>query len=151
MSTQNKIDYSLFKCEVYNPDGSFLKDARFNAYHYFYCENLVPDSLYFLVFSYDDILIECMQFRCQQAGKVAYLYPLHVVFNNEVSNLPPRLLEALRTKIENRLKYDVPVMPWAKQTMQNYFAENPNYMCNKYTTSKILCYGAGLDITQKVK
>jgi len=151
MSTQNKIDYAKFKCEVFNPDGSFLKLARFNFQHYFFCDDLVPESNYILAFSYDDILLECMLFRCQQAGKVVYLYPLHVVFNNEVANLPPRLLEALRAKIENRLKYDVPVMPWAKQTMQNYFAENPNYMCNKYTVSKIACYGVGGDITSRVR
>lgn len=151
MSTKNKIDYAKFKCEVYLPNGTFLKEARFNFQHHFYCDDLVPDSSYFLVFSYDDILLECLEYRCQRAGKVVYLYPLHILFNNGVSNMPPRMLEILKTKIEARLKFGVPLMPWAKENLQNHFADNPNYLCNKYSNSKIYAYGVGSDLTEKIK
>jgi hypothetical protein len=70
MLQQNKIDYSKFKCEVYSPDGALLQEARINALNDFYCSGLVPGQQYNLVFSYDDILIECLAFNCDNTGKV---------------------------------------------------------------------------------
>lgn len=150
MSTYNKIDYSKFKCEVFTSDGVLLKEALMNLQHEFYCENLEPGSLYFLAFSYDGILLECFAYRCPQAGKVLYINPAYVIFSNQVTEMPLRMLETLRSKIEKRIEYAVPFASWSKQTLQNHFTDNPNFKCKNYDCSKVYAFGIGADISARV-
>ena len=102
MNTTKKIDYSKFRCEIYSPEGVFIKEASFNQKNDFYCPELVPGQKYFLVFSYDEMFVDCFSFKCETAGKVVYLSTGHLFFNKDYEKIPKE------NRSKHFLRYDVP-------------------------------------------
>ncbi len=75
------VNYDLFRVLVYTPDGIFIKDARINEQHQFYCSGLVPGQNYNLVFTYDGALLLCLSFTCHERGKVVLINQAHILYN----------------------------------------------------------------------
>jgi hypothetical protein len=62
-------------------DGTPIKQAQKNDAKMFFCDGLIPNSDYSLIFSYDEILLAVIDFNCPDASKVVYLSPAHFIFN----------------------------------------------------------------------
>ncbi|OFY26499.1 MAG: hypothetical protein A2275_16485 [Bacteroidetes bacterium RIFOXYA12_FULL_35_11] len=105
MNTTKKIDYSKFRCEIYSPEGVFIKEASFNQKNDFYCPELVPGQKYFLVFSYDEMFVDCFSFKCETAGKVVYLSTGHLFFNKDYEKIPKELADIIKPKINKAKLY----------------------------------------------
>lgn len=105
METSKKIDYTKFRCQVFSPDGAFVKEAVFNQKHEFYCPELVPGQKYFLVFTYDEMFVDCISFNCPDDGKVVYLSTSHLFFNKDYEILPQVIAEVIKPQIEKANLY----------------------------------------------
>ena len=122
MGPYRPIDFSLFKCEVFSPDGALIETARINKNNDFFASSLVPGQKYFLAFSYSDIMIECIEFCCETVDRVVYLSPAHIIHNCGVSIPPKTFINGVKGKIKKRLEYHVPRMRWAKKALDYFIA-----------------------------
>lgn len=145
------IDYSKFKCEIYNPDGKYLKDAKFNKDNNFYCSGLIPGQKYFVVFSYDGIFLQCFSFTCDIEGKVVYLSPAHIVFNHSVEVLSGNFLNSIKSMIKNRLNYNVPQTRWAKRALDAFIDSTHEGKKKSYCANQPLAFEIGKDLMNNVK
>ena len=145
MEPINKIDYSKFLCEVYSPNGKLLQVARFNGQNDFYCSGLVTGQSYYLVFSYDKILLECMAYNCTESGKVVYLSPAHVIFNRSAEVLPLTVINAIKDKIENRQELNVPDQRWANYALSAFEKSAKTYSKKMISQGDPLAFKVGTD------
>ena len=136
MGPYKKIDYSKFKCEVYSPEGMLLQEARINALNDFYCSWLVPGHDYYVVFSYDDIMIESLLFNCDDSGKVVFISPAHIIFNNGVYIPPRTFVNGVKGKVKRREEYNVPRMRWAKKAIDAFIDSTHESSSRKRRKSK---------------
>ncbi|MEI7595598.1 MAG: hypothetical protein WCK02_07620 [Bacteroidota bacterium] len=173
METRNKIDYKKFKCEIYSPDGILLNTAQTNEKNEFYAPSLVTGQKYYLVFSYDEILIECLVFTCENAGKVVYLSPAHIIYNQSAERPPITFIGSIKTKIKKRIDFNVPQMAWSKKALDAFIHSTHSVSSrNKHKSKhaldafiesthegakKLICQNdiialkAGADLSNKVK
>ena len=144
---KSKIDYSKFKCEIYNPDGKYLKDAMFNSEHNFYCPGLTPGQKYFVVFSYDEIFLQSFSFNCVTNSKIVYLSPAHIVFNHSVESLPGVLESSLKAKIKKYLALNLPKTRWAKHALDAFIDSTHEGKKKMYCSNQIFSFKVGNDIS----
>ena len=151
MKPINKIDYSKFKCEVFSPDGILLKEARINAQNDFYCSGLVPGQEYVLVFSYSDIMIECIEFICETVDRVVYISPAHIVSNKEVHEVPHTFINSIKNKVKRHDEFNVPHMRWAKKALDAFIESTHEGKAKCIPPKKVVKFKAGSDLASKVK
>ncbi|MFH0867292.1 MAG: hypothetical protein V1904_13940 [Bacteroidota bacterium] len=146
-----KIDYSKFKCEVYAPDGTFIGEAKINSANIFYCPGLVPGQKYDLVFSYDGILLVIIAFMSEEAGKVVYLSPGHILFNRGIESPSTSLLDCIKDKIIKRDEYHVPIKRWEKRTLEVIFESSHGHNAGQSSQKKVAKFKAGAALAKTVK
>jgi len=151
MATIQQIDYSKFKCEVYSPDGTFISEARKNSANNFYCHGLVPGQKYDLVFSYDGILIVILTFMSEEAGKVVYLSPAHILFNKGIEAPSSALLEIIKDKISKRDECKVPLLGWERKTLSIITESGKGNKSIHITEKKVHKFKAGAELAKAVK
>jgi hypothetical protein len=122
MPTENMIVFSKFKIEVFSHDGTFIKEARTNKVHNFYCSGLTPGHKYVVIFSYDNILLLIADFTCDTAGNVIYLSPAHFVFNDNISLTHFNGGSDLATKVKRREEFNIPYQLWEKKVIESYIS-----------------------------
>jgi hypothetical protein len=151
METKKKIDFSKFKCEIYSPDGILLKDARINNNHEFYASELVPEQTYFLVFSYKDILIECIEFVCDYNDRVFYISPAQMIHEHTVTIPPSTFVNSIRGKIKKRSEFNVPQMLWAKHALDAFIDSTHEGAKKTICQSDFVAFKAGAALAKAVK
>jgi hypothetical protein len=142
---------TLFKIEVYSPNGLFIKEAMINDNHDFYCSGLVPGQKYMIVFSRNEALLLIADFMCDTSGRVVYLSPGHFIFNNGISAIPPKAGNDLASKVKRREELKVPHQQWEKKIIENVAMSgkiNDNALRN---THKVVCFKAGAVLAKAVK
>jgi hypothetical protein len=122
MGPYKPIDYSLFKCEVFSPDGMLIQTAGINKNLDFYASSLVPGQKYYLAFSYGDILMECIEFASETCERVVYISPAHIIHNCGVTVPPRTFINSVKGKVKKRFEYNVPLMRWAKNALDVFIA-----------------------------
>lgn len=113
----NKIDYLKFRCDILSPDGKLIATARMNGAHLFYCPSLVAGQDYYVIFSYDGILLQVFLFHSNQAGKVEYFSPATIILNHTPIDLPYSILQAIKPLQQKCNDYQIPQMPWANKAL----------------------------------
>lgn len=111
------IDYLKFRCDIFSPDGKYITRARINDAHLFYCPLMVVGQDYYIVFSYDDILLQVFLFNGNQAGKVMYISPANIIFSHTPIDLPYKLMQAIKPLQQKCNDYQIPQMPWANKAL----------------------------------
>jgi hypothetical protein len=151
METKQKIDYSKFKCEVYSPEGVLLQTARINKNHVFYASGLVPGQAYYLVFSYSDCLIECIEFVCETIDRVFYISPAQLIHEHTVNRPPKSFVNSVKGKIKVSKVCNVPPMLWAKKALDAFIEST--HESNKKTTFPhgFHAFKAGAALAKSVK
>ncbi len=146
-----QIDYSKFKCEIYAPDGIFIGEARMNSANIFYYHGLIPGQKYDLIFSYDGILIVILTFMSEEAGKVVYLSPAHILFNKGIEAPTPALLDVIKDKISKRDEYKVPLLGWERKTLSVVIESGKGKQPTQATEKKVHKFKAGAELAKAVK
>ena len=151
MASEQKIDYRLFKCEIYSPDGTLLKKALLNSSNQFYCSGLVPGQNYYLVFTYNEILIECLLFNQDESGKVVYLSPGHMLLKREVLVPEDPFLQSIKDKANKRKACNVPHMGWARDAI-DLFMTSKNVSKSKFLCPmQVVAFSAGSEMSKALK
>jgi len=151
MATERKIDYRLFLCEVFSPDGVFIEKAKFNESKQFYCSGLVPGQDYYLVFSYDEILLEIMLFNQDQPGRVVLLTPGQILLKREVIVPEDPFLQSIKKKAEKRKSYNVPHMGWARDTIDLYMTSKSTQKLKFLCPQQVIAFGCGSELSKGIK
>ncbi|HBX50668.1 MAG: hypothetical protein A2275_17135 [Bacteroidetes bacterium RIFOXYA12_FULL_35_11] len=146
MSDRKKIDYSKFKCEVYSSEGSHLMDATFNKDNNFYCPGLTPGQKYYVVFSYDNIFLECWAYTCPVAGKVVYISPGHIVFNHGFEAIPGAVLSSIRIMIDNAKSLKLPRQRRVKHALDAFIESTHEGAKKMICTKQIFAFTVGMDL-----
>ena len=151
MNPTNIIDYSKFKIEVYSPDGEFIGDAKINKENIFYYPNLLTGQEYNIVFSYKGFFLLTLAFTSQSNGKVSYLNPAHVIFNNEVLKSSQRFLNALNETLKFNDFIDKNLQYWEKILMENAVMTKRYHKEIKIPAKRVIKFKAGNELATKVK
>lgn len=112
MEESNKFDYNNFQCEIFTPDGISIEKPLWNKKHNFYSDQLIVGLTYYIIFSYDDILLMAIKFRCKDQGKVINLSPSHIISQNELPELPLKIRELIKDKIYMAERYNILNQDW---------------------------------------
>lgn len=149
MKTIDKIDFSKFRVDVYNPDGTYVCSAKTNSNFDFYCSDLIAGQSYDLIFSYDEIFLLAIEFKSELAGRVTYIDPPHILIVNQISNKPINIGKQFDEMVKRRIEYEIPIMGWEKRLLQNQLATGnfANTLCNY--PFKVNKYKAGNDFASQ--
>ena len=151
MASEKKIDYRLFMCEIFSPEGVLIGKAKMNDSKLFYYPGLVPGQDYYLVFSYEEILLEVILFNQDEAGRVVYLTPGHMLVKREVLVPDYMLNKPIQKKADKRKALGVPHMGWMKEIIDLYMtsgkAKKTKFLC----PSEIIACKAGSELSKGIK
>ncbi len=146
-----EIDEQYFKCEITSGDGTPIKEAQKNDANMFYCNNLIPGRDYSLIFTYDDILLDVIDFNCPDASKVVYLSPAHIISNKTVLKNSDTFNVLVR-KLKKRQEYfQIPQSNWSSRTLEMFLSTNPPDKADYLCPNKPKRYRAGADLAGKIK
>ncbi len=120
---EEKFDYLKFKCDIYSVDGMLIRTVRVNSEHLFYGPDLVVNQDYYIIFSYDGILIHAILFTSSQAGKVVYLSPAQIIFKYELEDFPNNLMQVIKPMMKKHNDFHIPNMSWDATGMDQYKAK----------------------------
>lgn len=151
MADDKKIDYKKFMCEVFSPEGRSLGKARMNENKQFYYPGLVPGQDYYLVFSYDDILLEVLLFNQDVPGRVVLLTPGHMLVKREVIVPEDPFLQSIKDKANKRKAYNVPHMGWARDVIDLYMASRSCLKSNFLCPQQVIGFGCGSELSKGIK
>ena len=147
----DKIDYSKFLIEIYTYSGEKLKNARINQNNDFFGDGLVPDVEYNILFTYDDIYLLCIAFKCDSTGKVIYLSPSHFMIVNEISKHSYKAGADLANKIKRLRNINVPLSRWEKIIVSNFNRTYHDVIKACIKNVKPVRFKAGNELASKVK
>lgn len=145
------IEYSKFKIEVYSKDGQHICDAMINKYNIFYCPALLAGHQYDLIFSYDDIFLLALEFTSDNAGKVTYLSPAHILIVNEISKHSLKVGADLASKVKRSIEFGVPLSDWEKRLLENINISGQYLKSTCNRPHKVIKFKAGNELASKVK
>jgi hypothetical protein len=124
-SNTKEIDYDLFICYVFTPDGKMVGRARKNDKHEFYSDSLVIGNNYFLIFTYASQLIDAIAKKPEKPTKVQYISPPVIVNSCEAIFLPDALIRSLTDSYKINVKSNIPKMAWNKKALDNFIKHKP--------------------------
>jgi hypothetical protein len=151
MASDKKIDYRLFMCEVFSPEGVLLMKAKMNENKQFYCPGLVPGQDYYLVFSYDEILLEVLLFNQDEPGRVVILSPGHMLLKREVLVPENPFLASIKKKADKRKSLNIPHMGWARDVI-DLFMTSGNALKTKYLCpQQVIAFACGSELSKGIK
>lgn len=134
----NKIDYLKFRCDILSPDGKLIATARMNDAHLFCCPSLVTGQDYYVIFSYDGILLQVFLFRSNQAGKVVYISPAMIILNHAPVDLPYSISQVIKPLQQKCNDYQIPQMPWSNialdKCVQAAHGSGKKFVCREKPT-----------------
>lgn len=151
MASERKIDYHLFLCEVFSPSGEFIEKAKMNDNKQFYCSGLVPGQDYYLVFSYDDILLEVLLFNQDLPGRVVFLTPGQMLLKREVIVPEDPFLQSIKKKTDKRKSLNVPHMGWARDTIDLYMNSRSGLKSKFLCSQQVIAFGCGSELSKGIK
>jgi hypothetical protein len=120
-----RIDYDLFECYIFTPDGKLIDRARKNKLHEFYFDSLIVDKEYFLVFAYDSQLIDAIAKKPPRPSKVYYISPPVIVQSAFGVFLPNALVRSITDEYKIVINPNIPKMSWNKKALDNFIKHKP--------------------------
>lgn len=147
----NTIDYLKFRCDIYTADGKYISSARINKSSLFYCPSLVVGYDYYIVFSYDDILLQVFVFKSNKANKVFYISPSEIIFGHTPIDLPIEVLKAIEPLQKKSDDFQIPIMSWANIAYDTYSVSANDKDKKKKCKKKKGSFKVGNELSGQVK
>ncbi|MDD4576036.1 MAG: hypothetical protein PHI36_06370 [Bacteroidales bacterium] len=145
------IDYSKFRCDIYSSKGKYITKALINKANLFYCPSLIVGQDYYIVFSYDNILLQVFLFSPYQGGKVMYISPSEIIFGHTPIDLPKEVLKAIEPLQKKSDDFQIPIMSWANIAYDTYSVSANDKDKKKKCKKKKGSFKVGNELSGQVK
>ncbi len=120
-----EIDYDLFDCYIFTPDGKLIDKARKNKKHEFFYSELILDKQYIFICAFGSQLIDAILGRAGVANKVLYISPPVIVQSASAVFLPDALIRSLSDEHGIIINPNTPKMSWNKKALDNFIKHKP--------------------------
>lgn len=151
MEESNKFDYNNFYCEILTPDGISVDKPLWNEKHSFYSDKLILGLTYYLIFTYEDIFLMAIKFRCTDPGKVIYLSPSHIIAQNELPQLPDNIAKLIEKKSTYAERLNIQNQEWMNIAMERVMHPMASKPKPKKCKKKGKSFKAGNELSGQVK
>jgi hypothetical protein len=141
-----KFDTSKILVEIFDSNGTKIKDAALNTANNFYAYGLIPGQAYYICFSYDGAYFASTYFVSTKVNGTVWLSPDHFVFNHKTHKPTATFVNSVKGKVKVRQAMGLPLTLWEKYLLDIIAREGKQLSACGADSDGFFCYVSGKDL-----